>query len=75
MGSKNNPSSYDCYDNAEPDEPMFVLLARDMTAPVTVAEWIGHRIGMGLNTESDAQIIEALDCITDIVQWRRANRP
>lgn len=30
MGTKNNPGAFDCYANAEPDEPMFVLLARDL---------------------------------------------
>ena len=33
MGTKNNPGQFDCYRNAEPDEPMFVLLARDERAP------------------------------------------
>lgn len=26
MGSKNNPGKYDCYEAADPDEPMFILL-------------------------------------------------
>jgi hypothetical protein len=29
MGTKSNPGPFDCYAKAEPDEPMFVLLARD----------------------------------------------
>ena len=32
MGTKRNPATYDCYDKAEPDEPLFVLLARDAAA-------------------------------------------
>ena len=28
MGTKNNPGRFDCYGNAEPDEPIFVLLGR-----------------------------------------------
>jgi hypothetical protein len=39
MGTKNNPGTYDCYDKAEPDEPMFVLLARDPTASTFVRAW------------------------------------
>lgn len=39
MGTKNNPGKFDCYDAALPDEPMFVLLARD---PV-VREWVRRR--------------------------------
>lgn len=39
MGTKNKPGEYDCYANAEPDEPMFVLLARDELAPLVVRQW------------------------------------
>jgi hypothetical protein len=39
MGTKRNPGQYDCYAKAEPDEPMFVLLARDPTAPQLVRDW------------------------------------
>jgi len=42
MGTKNNPGNYDCYENAEPDEPMFVLLARDPLAPFLVRLWVEH---------------------------------
>jgi len=28
MATKKNPGEFDCYANAGPDEPMFVLLAR-----------------------------------------------
>lgn len=31
MGTKNNPGEFDCYANAAPDEPMFILLGRDQT--------------------------------------------
>lgn len=36
MGTKNNPGTFDCYANAAPDEPMFVLLGRDKHAPLLV---------------------------------------
>lgn len=39
MGTKNNPGKFDCYANAEPDEPMFILLARDPLAPFLVSIW------------------------------------
>lgn len=45
MGTKNNPGAYDCYANAEPDEPMFVLLARDETAEFFVKAWVAIRCG------------------------------
>ncbi len=40
MGTKNNPGDFDCCLNAEDDEPMFVLLARDASAPDLVREWL-----------------------------------
>lgn len=39
MGTKNNPGKFDCYENAKPDEPMFVLLARDDLAPHLTRLW------------------------------------
>jgi len=39
MGTKSNPGEHDCYAKAEPDEPMFVLLARDPLAANLVREW------------------------------------
>lgn len=47
MGTKNNPGEYDCYANAEPDEPMFILLARDPIAPVLVDLWATLRETQG----------------------------
>jgi hypothetical protein len=46
MGTKNNPGAYDCYANAEPDEPMFILLARDPSAPWLVKAWAALRCGL-----------------------------
>lgn len=45
MGTKNNPGKFDCYTNAEPDEPMFVLLARDPAAEYLTAAWAAVRAG------------------------------
>lgn len=45
MGTKQNPGQFDCYNAAEPDEPMFVLLARDETAGALVTLWAALRIG------------------------------
>lgn len=45
MGTKNNPGQFDCYDAAEPDEPMFVLLARDRLAAHLVSIWSKLRNG------------------------------
>lgn len=43
MGTKRNPGKYDCYAKAEPDEPMFTLLARDPMAAHLVRIWAGLR--------------------------------
>ena len=45
MGTKNNPGKWDCYENAEHDEPMFVLLARDRLAGHLVSLWSKMRYG------------------------------
>lgn len=45
MGTKNNPGKFDCYANADPDEPMFVLLGRDRLAAHLVSIWSKIRMG------------------------------
>lgn len=71
MGTKNNPGQFDCYENAEPDEPMFVLLARDKHAPLLVRVWAELR---ELDGEDAAKINEAHMCAGNMEQWRRDNR-
>lgn len=64
-----------CYDAAMPDEPMFVLLARDESSPKLVRQWAAIRqslISAGLKPESDqAQIDEALALADRMEVWRR----
>lgn len=43
MGTKNNPGKFDCYEKAEPDEPMFTLLARDPQGADFVHLWAALR--------------------------------
>lgn len=59
MGTKNNPGAFDCYANAEPDEPMFILLGRDVDAPGLVDLWARIREDNG---EDPAKVLEARDC-------------
>lgn len=77
MGTKNNPGAYDCYANALPDEPMFVLLARDPDAPDQVEAWAWGRydaIRMGERPASDmAMVEEARECAKAMRAWRAAN--
>ena len=84
MGTKNNPAPYDCYANAEPDEPMFVLLARDVDAPATVRIWAARRFTRLVREHGDSDKISAADksqldeaCkLSDaMTAWRAVNRP
>jgi len=43
MGTKAEPSLFDAYDKAEPNEPIFVLLGRDPQAPDIVLDWAFRR--------------------------------
>ena len=78
MGTKNNPGKFDCYGNAEPDEPMFILLARDASAPIVVDHWAERRLRMiedGTKPESDrAMVEEARQCAQAMRDWRAKHR-
>lgn len=66
MGTKNNPGTFDCYANAKPDEPMFVLLARDYDAPRVVREWAAHREALDGLTD---KVREARECARSMEAW------
>ena len=72
MGTKQQPGKFDCYDKAEPDEPMFILLARDPVAPVLVRLWEELRNLRGLRDDDKGK--EANDCAIAMERWRRKNR-
>jgi hypothetical protein len=72
MGTKNNPGRFDCYVNAEPDEPMFILLGRDRHAPLLVLLWALLRQEDG---EDRSRVEEARACAKAMDEWRKANRP
>jgi hypothetical protein len=55
-----NPDS--CMNKAREGEMTFVLLGRDIAAPVVIREWVAWRIKLGKNKHGDPQITEALDC-------------
>jgi len=75
MGTKNNPGKFDCYHAAEPDEPMFVLLARDPQAPNLVREWANLRRLLDLKNEDAAKVEEATMCADAMEAWFREHRP
>lgn len=72
MGTKNNPGRYDCYDAAHPDEPMFVLLARDPLAPILVEAWAQLR---ALTKPDREKQIEAFNCANDMRGWLQNRQP
>lgn len=39
MATKNNPGAFDCYKDAHPDEPLFILRANDPLAAPLVRLW------------------------------------
>jgi hypothetical protein len=66
MSTKNNPGKFDCYANADPDEPMFVLLGRDPMAGYLVRFWAAWRLQMG----EDADKVEnANACAGALNEW------
>ena len=77
MGSKLNPGAYDCYENALPDEPMFVLLARDPSAPELVEYWATERQRQIDNARrphpDQAMVDEAVRCAANMRHWRVVN--
>lgn len=66
MGTKNNPSKFDCYAAADPREPMFVLLGRDPHAPALVRAWARLREAGG---EDPEKVHEAVVCADNMAAW------
>lgn len=77
MGTRINPGLFDRYHDAMPDEPMFVLLARDESAPHLVQLWSDMRenlISLGACPESDIHLVEeATECAKTMELWRKNN--
>jgi hypothetical protein len=78
MGTKNNPGKFDCYENAKPDEPVFILLGRDPVACAVVHFWailreqVAGRNGAGnLSTGDQEQIHEARECALAMAQYAK----
>jgi len=55
-----NPES--CLNRAREDELVFVLLGRDVAAPVAIRAWASERIARRKNEPDDRQIMEAHVC-------------
>lgn len=66
MGNtKANPSKFNCYQKAEPDEPTFTLIGRDPLAAELVRDWADEfeeLIGDDATDEDREKIAEARTC-------------
>ena len=71
MSTKNTPGVFDCYANAEPDEPMFVLLGRDKHAPTLVWLWATLR---ELDGEDLSKVADARDCAVAMTAWAHEHK-
>ena len=72
MGTKNKPGTYDCYANAEPDEPMFILLGRDPFAADLVDYWANIRES---KRGPSAKVDEARACAKAMREWAARTAP
>lgn len=62
-----------CLNKAAADEPVFVLRAKDVTAPKVISDWCTRRIAEGKNAHGDAQITDALAVAKAMTEWRAKN--
>lgn len=62
-----------CFNRANADEPIFVLIGRDGCAPAAVRAWIAERVYAGKNAVGDAQILEAHAAADEMERFYRAN--
>ena len=70
MGTKDKPGKYDCYLRAEPDEPLFVLRAKDPAAPAAVRAWIAERQKRVDKPGEAERLAEAETCALAMETWR-----
>jgi hypothetical protein len=77
MGTKLTELRNGCFHRAMDDEPMFVLLARDPSAPSLVLAWAQGReleIRDGKRPASDMEMVEeAREAARKMMAWREAN--
>lgn len=68
MGTKNNPGNFDCYANAHPDEPMFIILGRDPVGGALVRLWADARLPL-VKPGDGPKIAEAVVCADAMDKW------
>jgi hypothetical protein len=59
-----------CWNKAEPDEPLFVLMARDIASEDAILEWIQKRIDYKKNVKGDSKLTDAMMVMNAMENWR-----
>lgn len=62
--------STSCLNQSRDNELIFVLCARDKSAPDAIRAWCQSRILRQLNKPTDSKIIEALNCADNMERER-----
>lgn len=70
MATKN--TGVPCYDKADPDEPLFVLRAQDLLAPVLVRAWAFMASQFGVNSN---KVEDAKSVAKQMIGWRNRRLP
>jgi len=68
MSTKRNPGLFDCYAKLGPDEPYFVIRAKDPVGPSTVHDWVRRRLGR--DGHGNPKLVEALVTAAAMEGWR-----
>jgi hypothetical protein len=67
MGTKTNPGRYECLAKAEPDEPVFVLRAKDPNAVPLV--WLWATMAEMQSAHEPEKVAEARQLMMHMVDW------
>jgi hypothetical protein len=60
-----------CWNKAKDDEPVFILLGRDISAPYAIEMWVDARIVADKNKFEDKQIQESLEVAKEMTLYER----
>ena len=72
MSTKEQPGPFDAFAKLAPDEPYFVLRAKDISAPATIEAWVRFRRGSpskAAKADEAARLTEALACAAQMRDW------
>jgi hypothetical protein len=67
-------SAQSCWNKADEDEMLFVLMARDPAAPFAIRAWIAERLRIGRNRPDDQKIKNAQACLRTMEMRQREGR-